>query len=672
MSLVAVAIGGAVAPSPASAQSFSAGLAPVVPRVADRDAAPDEPLPGLDSSLSDLARRGAEGAATRAGVRAGRVLVEIYLQEGERAAARAAIAGLTEVTKQRPDGSVVQGWVAIDDLERLAGLNGVAQVRRPPRARALGAPGAGAVRSEGSNFFDVQSWHDAGFRGGGVSIGIIDVEFLGYRDLLGSELPAVVAARNFVDGESADALDGLTPHGAAVAEIIHDVAPDARLALARVSTPMDILDAVEWLLDEQGVDVISTSIGYFNLSPGDGTGFLAEVVQLAADSGVFWATAAGNSRQAHWGGAFTDGDGNDRLDFPGGEINYGGPASGGQAFLIGPGFTFVVFLRWDDWTEVDQDYDLVLYRFSDGEWRQQSGDGGRDRQQGRNGQFPVETASISTHGDPAPYGFQVRRNRGDRPVNFEATALLVISETESSLVPLNDRLEMRSLVNLADAPAAITVAAIEAAQPFVQEDFSSEGPANGPGGSAAGGFVKPDIGAYDGVSTASFGERSFYGTSAATPHVAGAAALVLSAHPDWSPQQIRDFLSQRAVDLGVPGNDNRFGAGRLALGAPPIPTPTATRTGTPTRTRTPTVTATPTITRTPTNTPTPGPCYGDCDGSGSVEINEIILGVRINLGLAPLARCAQHDSNHSGTVEVSELIRAIRAALFRCVGPPPS
>ena len=37
------------------------------------------------------------------------------------------------------------------------------------------------------------------------------------------------------------------------------------------------------------------------------------------------------------------------------------------------------------------------------------------------------------------------------------------------------------------------------------------------------------------------------GTSMATPHVAGAAALVLSAHPTWTPQQVRDALVNAAT-----------------------------------------------------------------------------------------------------------------------------
>lgn len=630
------------------------GLRPVVERT------PPIAIDRLDSSLA-FAIDAQRGARRSRGETEPSVQVEVCLRPDQSVAAADELGDIAEISGRRAGGAILQAWIAVEDLERAARIDGVEWIRRPERARPSGIPGEGGSRSEGSPFFDVERWHDANFRGTGVAVGIIDVGFEGYRELLGDELPLDVAARNFVDRESEHDLDGDLPHGTAVAEIVHDVAPDARLAFARADTLADFQDAVLWLLDEQHVDVISTSISFLNVTPGDGTGMLADLVQLAVDRGVFWATAAGNSRESHWGGAFFDPDDDDRLDFPGGEINFGGPGTGGT-FLIHPGFTFRVFVRWDDWTLVDQGYDVVLFRWDGRSWREQSANGGRDRQRGAAGQTPTEAASVVTTGDSAPYGFQIRRIRADRPANFEILTLLELSPTSFVWVPLDSRLAARSLHNLADAPAAVTVGAIEAIEPFVQQEFSSEGPTNGPGGTAVGGTVKPDIAAYDGVSTATYGPRGFFGTSAATPHVAAAAALVLSAHPGWTPEQVRDFLEDRALDLGPLGRDNRYGEGRLALGAPPTPTPTATGTRTPTQTRT----STPTHTR--TQTPTPGHCYGDCNRNGRIEVNEIILGVRIALGLDPIGHCPAHDGDANGQVEIDELVRAVGAVLFRCVG----
>jgi subtilisin family serine protease len=41
------------------------------------------------------------------------------------------------------------------------------------------------------------------------------------------------------------------------------------------------------------------------------------------------------------------------------------------------------------------------------------------------------------------------------------------------------------------------------------------------------------------------------GTSMASPHVAGAAALVLGAHPGWTPAQVRDELVAQADPAAV-------------------------------------------------------------------------------------------------------------------------
>ncbi|MCH8051375.1 MAG: S8 family serine peptidase [Chloroflexi bacterium] len=54
---------------------------------------------------------------------------------------------------------------------------------------------------------------------------------------------------------------------------------------------------------------------------------------------------------------------------------------------------------------------------------------------------------------------------------------------------------------------------------------------------------------------------SYFGTSMATPHVSGIAAMLLSVHPNLKPVQVRQVLRCAALDLGDPGYDAEYGAG---------------------------------------------------------------------------------------------------------------
>jgi len=112
------------------------------------------------------------------------------------------------------------------------------------------------------------------------------------------------------------------------------------------------------------------------------------------------------------------------------------------------------------------------------------------------------------------------------------------------------------------------------------------------------------------------------GTSMASPHVAGAAALVWSTFPSLTREQVRTALrSSVLVTAAASQSPNAYGAGLLNIPgalslaqiacactptpAPSSPTTTRTPSVTPTRTNTPTVTRTATVTTTRTVTTTP-------------------------------------------------------------------
>ena len=61
--------------------------------------------------------------------------------------------------------------------------------------------------------------------------------------------------------------------------------------------------------------------------------------------------------------------------------------------------------------------------------------------------------------------------------------------------------------------------------------------------------------------------------------------------------------------------------------------------------------------------PRRGPLAGDCDGDGTVRINELVMAVNIALGSAPMAACVAVDADGSGVAEIHEVVGAVANAL---------
>jgi hypothetical protein len=74
----------------------------------------------------------------------------------------------------------------------------------------------------------------------------------------------------------------------------------------------------------------------------------------------------------------------------------------------------------------------------------------------------------------------------------------------------------------------------------------------------------------------------------------------------------------------------------------------------------------PTPTPTVTQTVEPSGCTGDCNGSGTVTVDELTKGVNIALGTAGVELCPSFDTNGSNTVTVDELTKAVNNALQGC------
>ncbi|RFC70830.1 S8 family serine peptidase [Streptomyces sp. AcE210] len=112
------------------------------------------------------------------------------------------------------------------------------------------------------------------------------------------------------------------------------------------------------------------------------------------------------------------------------------------------------------------------------------------------------------------------------------------------------------------APSALTVGAVDADDETAS--FSSRGTVKNVH------TTKPEIAApgvgilaaHAGVHSGAGAYQRMSGTSMATPHVAGAAALLKQRHPDWDAVRLKEALVS-AADSDIPGGVQETGAGRL-------------------------------------------------------------------------------------------------------------
>jgi hypothetical protein len=59
-------------------------------------------------------------------------------------------------------------------------------------------------------------------------------------------------------------------------------------------------------------------------------------------------------------------------------------------------------------------------------------------------------------------------------------------------------------------------------------------------------------------------------------------------------------------------------------------------------------------------------CAGDCNGDGTVSVNELVLAVNIALGALPITECSAADTDDDGIVSITELVAAVNKALNGC------
>lgn len=451
-----------------------------------------------------------------------------------------ALGGVIEATSK----SLMRVRIPISKLEALADqVSGVAFIRLPYHPRPL------AVTSEGVTLTGASGFHSAGFYGQGVKVAIIDLGFIGLADAQAEgELDNVAYTYDY----TGTGLETGTVHGTGVAEVVADMAPQADLYLLKIGNSVDLQNATDYCINN-GIDIINHSVGWYNTNFYDGTGTIAGTANSARDNGILWVNAAGNeASDGHWQGAFVDSDGDGFLDFGSGSDYIDGDSiDEGNRIHATAGDTINIYMTWDDWSASDQDYDLYLYNSAGtivaSSTSYQSGS-----------QQPTEVISYAVTAD-GYYEIVIQNYSASTTPNIEFFAY---ADSGASLSQQYHHPES-TIVTPANSAKVLTAGAIYQGDWTTgpQEHFSSQGPSNASKYSAS--ITKPDICGPDGVSNYTYG--SFYGTSAASPHVAGAAALLLSEDPARTADQLQTRLEADTIDMGAAGKDNIYGSGRLNL-----------------------------------------------------------------------------------------------------------
>ncbi len=572
--------------------------------------------------------------------------VQVYILMSEVSAATLQQLTTAGVTIELQDAAHrrVQARVPAARLQAVAQLAVVNSIRLPTYARRR----TGAVTTEGDTILHADTVRATwGLDGSGVRVGVISDGIKGVfasscttcpgalnGPISTGDLPTSVGTRNAAgvllsssggilgrSFQSNGDLEGLPPvtvpacsfagagaEGTALLEIVHDLAPGAKLSFANGDTDLSFNQAVNFLAASN--DVVLDDIGFFG-EPYDGTSIVSANTAAALNNGTFpiraYFTSVGNDADEHYYGAYTD----SRVDGTtvSGIGNTGHlhlfQSSSDTTDVLGLGARpynlislptngeVAIFLSWNDpFGGSANNYDMYLVQQSTGRVVASS----TDQQNGR--QDPVEVIDFVNKGAQDFFQIVVQNvHDAAQPRNLnifsfqpECAAAGPALLSGQSHVRHNYNTATHSIAAQSDAagsPAAVVAvgaicSASAAAANAVQTDescrdtsnstaefFSSQGP-------TIDGRVKPDIAAIDGVSITGSGSFPvpFFGTSAASPHMGGIAALVLqnapcllgrstsTVGPDTARLALRQAIIGGAAALSATPPDNVFGAGR--------------------------------------------------------------------------------------------------------------
>lgn len=465
-----------------------------------------------------------------------------------------------------------------------------------------------------SNVGDVTSQGDIALRaldartiysvdGTGVTVGVLSDSFdtLGgaAADVISGDLPSGVQV---IGGESpyCGTFVFCIDEGRAMAQIIYDMAPGADLLFhTGLATKADYASGIA-ALAAAGADFIVDDLLYLN-EPMFQDGIVAQAVDAVVAGGVGYYSAAGNAGDESYEAAFNDSGVIFCIEFflPIGDCDPIFERVGRMHdFDPGPGVdlyqsvtvpingVLTVAMQWDEpfgGAGPRNDHDIVLLDESGGIFFEISANDNVVTGEGWE-VLQFQNAEVLGYGT----SFNLIITYDDVDSNGPPATLLKTVIFGSSNSINEHQTNSGTLFGHANAAGAEAVGAAffeetpeYLTDPPLLEPYSSRGGTPilfSTNGARLGSSIvrsKPEITAVDGVNTTFFfsdsygsdGIDDFFGTSAAAPHAAGIAALMLDARAGSTPQQINAALEGSAIDMNALGFDHDSGYGLIQADA---------------------------------------------------------------------------------------------------------
>ncbi|MBN2410152.1 S8 family serine peptidase [candidate division KSB1 bacterium] len=457
------------------------------------------------------------------------------------------INSLTEnITDTDENNNTVVAWVKVKNLEKIAQYGQVRCLRQvvPPVART------GSATTEGDGIHHTSSVRiNFAQTGSGIKVGIIS-------DGVDTRSTAQASGDLPADGSGLTVLSNVVggDEGTAMLEIVHDMAPGASLYFHDCGVNTTAFNSAIDDLITAGCNVICDDIGWLTEPFYEDGSVASHVASVLSGNDIIYISSAGNAGLKHHQSDFYPLSGNPTYhDFSAGTE----PSLTDMYCNLPLNGNIRVVLQWNDqFGSSGNDYNLYLYSFRTSAIVASS----VNVQNGNDDplEFISYTANGTTFGD---FAILVVKSEGAASKNLE----VYMYGSNGGSTYMNNTSPVDAIFGHPAVPGALGVGAIAASDPDNDdiELFSSQGPVtiSYPSSESR---AKPDICGIDGVDVTGAGGFSdpFYGTSAAAPHIAAIAAQLWSALPSSTGDEIRDMITDDAVDMGSGGFDNVFGYGR--------------------------------------------------------------------------------------------------------------